>query len=440
MLVQSIPLLVLLPLFIANVCVKKRFFCTSSLVLFYLLCSFSGAVFLCLRPRTGEMFTDCRAMVFLSVCFFFLCLPALFYRDGDRISPGSLRSLDPEQLVPVAKLLAVMTFSAFVYFAVDAIPSLLGFLGGGVSRHDFRQIVSEEEGSFFRRVMSVFNAFSYCALFLGIYLMGFSKKHGRLVVALLVGGLSSLLSTLKMVARGGVVEFLFFFFVVITVFMPQMRQRARAVLRRYAIQAIAIVLVPFMAITAKRFFGTEAESEESFGYTIASYFCTGPYSFNATYVVASEYDMELLGGLSTFPFVAHIRDYLMGSSVVETGKIIAEEQKETGRPEFQELCGAFSGEFKTIVGTFAWDFPLPCVALMFFVFGIVFCFLFARFGVALASRLLGAIYFFLLMMSPIGFAYADRHRNIILLFLIIGVVYLSRMGRRSSLCSDRKSL
>lgn len=269
--------------------------------------------------------------------------------------------------------------------------------------------------------------------------MGFSKKHGGLVVALLVGGASSLMSTLKMVARGGVVEFLFFLFVVIMVFLPQMSQRARAMLRKCAILAMVIVLVPFMAITAKRFFGSEAESEESLGYTIASYFCTGPYSFNATYVAASEYDMELLGGLSTFPAVAYIRDYLMGSSVVETGQIIANEQKETGRPEFKELCGASSGEFKTVVGTFAWDFPLPCVALIFLVLGISFCFLFVRSGDALSSRLLGTIYFFLLMMSPIGFAYADRHRNIILLFLIIGVAYLSRLERGCAPCADRKS-
>ena len=424
MIVQTIPFLVVLFFFGLNLCRKKSFLCASSLVLLYLCFSFGGAIVLYNWPRSGDSFSDLHAMLFLSACFALLLLPALFYDDRNEMSSDRLH-VSAVGLRRYATFVAAITLFAFLYFSLDSVSSMLEFVRGGALRTEFREEVGEAlaNKSFFERIVNALNAFSLVAIFLSISLWcGFGKMQ-PLVFVLFLGGLSYAVSTLKMVSRGGIVEYFFFIMATTLVFSKFITRKMIREIRMFLVVAVLIALLPFLAITAKRFSGNDAESQESAFYSLSSYFCTGPYSFNADYVARTEYEMPGFNGMLTMPWLPMVKDKLLGTTLAEEGQELIDEFWKQTAPEYTMISGAISGEFKTIVGSFLCDFKHGGVIFVCLIISLVFSGAFVALRGRLSGLMFGTIYFYILLMAPIGYAFAQRHKNIMLLVLILTTLY-----------------
>ena len=417
-----IPVASLFALLIANIIRKRSILCVSSLVLTYNLMAMVGALRLYITPRTGDPYTSCEAMLFFSVCYTLFSIPALFYRDGNlspRNTEGVLDQVDENRLVLFARCIATMTFISFCYFLIDSLPNLYTFLSSNISREDYRAtIVLSHTASPFVALLSLFGTLSYVSFFLGVVVYFFMPHRRMLSVLLLLGGMTFAVNMLKNASRSGLAEALCFVFSSGLVLWDRVPSAARARIRRMWIVTMSLMLLPFALITVVRF--GSGNSEKGIFYSLASYFSTGPYSFNADYTARTDYDVPSLGGVLTCSFLPMLLDKICDSSnKFEEGQILVEEMHEgTGLQEYKWISGAYSGEFKTIVGSFMMDYPLGVVVVIFVLLAIIFSRMFGCCSYSLSVYLGAAVYFYSLFMGPIGFSFSTRYRNMMLLGLV----------------------
>ena len=398
---QLIPVACLLILFLVNLKRKRRLFCVSSIVLFYNLLAMAGAVHMYFEPRTGVSFSSFEAMAFFSLCYSLFCLPALFYRDGCLCEEGAsaFTSEDGARLLLLSRLVAGFTFVSFCYFFVDSIPELKRFVTEGLSRKDYRDTV--EMSHFASPVVAIF------------------------AVALL-GGLTYAVNMIKNAGRAGTFEALLFASSAVMVLWPRLKAESRARVVRLLRPLLLAVMIPFALITLTRF-GSGGEERGVF-YSIESYFATGPYSFNADYVARTALGTPSVDGFITCSFIPLILDRVLGTTLYEEGQENLEDYSE-GLPEYLEICGAYSGEFKTIVGSFLLDWRPGVVMSVFIALSLFFSWLFSRNSGTLSFTVLASVYFYCLLIGSIGFGFPSRYRNLILVNLLILAFVLRCIGR-----------
>ena len=426
---QLIPVACLLILFLVNLKRKRRLFCVSSIVLFYNLLAMAGAVHMYFEPRTGVSFSSFEAMAFFSLCYSLFCLPALFYRDGCLCEEGAsaFTSEDGARLLLLSRLVAGFTFVSFCYFFVDSIPELKRFVTEGLSRKDYRDTV--EMSHFASPVVAIFavgGTLSFVSLYLGIVILCFMPAHRLLAMMALLGGLTYAVNMIKNAGRAGTFEALLFASSAVMVLWPRLKAESRARVVRLLRPLLLAVMIPFALITLTRF-GSGGEERGVF-YSIESYFATGPYSFNADYVARTELGTPSVDGFITCSFIPLSLDRVLGTTLYEEGQENLEDYSE-GLPEYLEICGAYSGEFKTIVGSFLLDWRPGVVMSVFIALSLFFSWLFSRNSGTLSFTVLASVYFYCLLIGSIGFGFPSRYRNLILVNLLILAFVLRCIGR-----------
>ena len=428
---QLIPVACLLILFLVNLKRKRRLFCVSSIVLFYNLLAMVGAVHMYFEPRTGVSFSSFEAMAFFSLCYSLFCLPALFYRDGCLCVEGesAFAPEDQSRLLLLSRLVAVLTFISFCYFFVDSMPELKRFVTEGLSRKDYRDTV--EMSHFASPVVAFFavgGTFSFVSLYLGVVVLCFMPAHRKLALLLMLGGLTYAINMIKNAGRAGTFEALLFASSVVMVFWPRMKAESRARVVRILRLVLLAVMIPFALITVTRF-GSGGE-ERGVLYSIESYFATGPYSFNADYVARTELESPSVNGFITCSFIPMIMDRIRGTSLYEEGKDNMEDYSTEWLPEYLDVCEAYSGEFKTVVGSFLLDWSPGVVIAVFAVLSLFFSWLFRRNSGSLSFTVLASVYFYSLLIGSIGFGFPTRYRNLILVnLLLLAFVLRCMMGK-----------
>ena len=127
-LIQAIPFFCIFFLFILNLGIKRKLCCLSSLSLLYVCTALFSAIFMVLKPRTGTPYVRLDAMIFLSICFILLCLPALFFKDGKK--DNDLKFVDlPDNVVRFTTYtLCILTVPASLFYLYRSIPPLLFYL------------------------------------------------------------------------------------------------------------------------------------------------------------------------------------------------------------------------------------------------------------------------------------------------------------------------
>lgn len=418
MLYQLIPFLFVFTFFLTNLIRKRRFFCVSSLVLLANTLAFLGAVFMYLRPRTGDPFVSLEALLCLSVSYALLMVPALLYKDA---GPVDLEKALPKIPVWIFLIVGFSVCISLIYLFVQALPSLLSFLQGKVDRETFRNGMEMSKApSFFAGIMNLLGSFSYCGLFLGVLLLCCGRWKSGFVM--LIGGMGYAVGTLRTVSRSGMVGTIIFMMNLVLIMYSSAQTEYRLRLRKLFVIGLSILLVPVFVLTLVRFSG-QSDSDEGVLYSLFSYFSTGPYCFNCDYVARTEYEVPSFRGIVTCPFLTLAYDRMFGGHNYEEGVDECEIAHEVATPEYLEISGAFSGEFKTVVGNILMDYPPHCMIPICLGVSLLFSWLFVYGRRSVSSFVWAVIYFQMLLMGPMGYAFASRYQNIMLINLILlGVV------------------
>ena len=404
-------------------------FCLSSLSLAYTLCAMCGALWVYLNPRTGDSYSSLPAMLHFSFFYGVLCLPVLFYDDGrGHGDAGFPNDIDRECFLGLSRLVAFITFPAFAYFLIDAAPHFREFLGGGIDRESFRAGV--ELSHFESPMTAVFalcGTFSTLAAFLGMVILLLYPGRTCLAILLLCGGFTYAVNMLKHAGRSGMVEGVLFCFSVGCVFWSKVESGMRRKLKVFAAGLLLIMMIPFSLITQKRF-GAEND-DRGVLYSLISYFATGPYGYNADFSVETEYGLPRGNGVITCFFFPFLIDLAAGSELTQKGQE-AVDYIANGTDEHYMVSGAFSGEFKTILGTFLLDYGLVAASGIVLVFSAVYFFIFRSRKRSLSYYVLSSVYFYTLFLGPIGFGFGTRYRNLMLLNLLVFSALVQYVSKR----------
>lgn len=421
---QLLPALALLVLLVVNLVLKRSLFCPSSLALLYTFLSFAGAVVMVGMPRTGEPYVNSEAVRFLTLCYSVFCLPILFYKDG-RLADGTVALAEPHRFRWLAFALIALTVPAALYALSRSLSSFGAFLHGGVSREQFRMAVNiSKTATPVGTVMNTAAAFSQCATVAAICGLAFGSIGRWCVSLLFFGGMAFAIGTLENVARSGIFEYAMMVFVVFLLVWPRMRDEMRRRARRIVAVAAALLLIPFFALTVARF--SSDDGGEGVGYSLFSYFATGPYSFSADYAARMEYGLPPTKGVLTNPYGLAMMDKVNGTSdYVEAEAELADRQLYNA-PEYLAVCDGYACEFKTIVGSFLIDFSPPTVFWIMLGICAVFTALFQRSRGRPSDFVFAAVYFFMVFMGPIGYAYATRYRTTMMLLLVLFAFLMGR--------------
>ena len=423
MLIQSIPFFAILLFLILNIMIKKKFFCISTLSLLYVTLSFGGAILIYLRPRTGDSFVDLEAMVFLAVCMSLLCIPALMFND--HISAPLLQptTRDMEKL---SKLLIPCVLPVSLFYLCRALPYLHLYLTSDMGREDFRDGLNfaAPSESAFAFITQFIACWDFVALFLLMYfILNDSNKNRKLLIFfLLICGLGLCFDSLKNAVRSAIYYrfcFLGVSFLILSRFVPKTQ-------KRQACKAFCIIggclLVPFLLISIARF-------DTDFWYSIGSYISTGPYSFNTDYVAVTEYGIPTFCGYLSHGLINLFVDLIFGTTFHADGAknldLLIDNQSAT-LWTYYSISGAYSGEFKTVIGSLLLDHSaLYSFCLSFFI-SILFTLLFLKYRhiQKLSVNLCAVIYFYILVNSPIGIVFHGKPGNLQLIYLILFVFIL----------------
>ena len=423
-LIQSIPFFCTFFLFLLNLAIKRKFFCISSLSLLYVSAAMLGSILLVEKPRTGVPYVRLDAMIFLSLCFVLLCLPALFFKDGKKDEDINFMDLPDNVIRFVTRLLCILTVPASIFYLFRSIPLLLHYLTSNISRGAYRTALPDFGGGFAsieNFLLTFASSFSFIALFWSIYCIALKKQKGWVTALLFLGAMAPCIDSLKSVSRQILFFYLLFSGVVTLLFLMVIPAEQKKKLKKFAIIAGSVLFIPFMAISVTRF-------KDDLAYSIASYFSTGPYSFNADYAARTEGGVKAQNGFLTLGFHLLIFEKITDEPVYQQAKDLQSnfywggDQARGTSPEvwlaYHNISGAFSGEFKTAVGTFLLDYPPSLVLVLFVLMSAIFCLLFQKCkGWTLPMLLSATVYFFALNFAPIGWAFTLKN-NVFILFLI----------------------
>lgn len=426
MLEQTIPFFCILFFLIVNIIIKKKFFCISTLSLLYVALAFGGSVFLHLKPRTGDPFVDLEAMIFLGFCMSCLCLPALFFDD---YSTKPLLEPANQTMKSMAKWLILFTVPVSIFFLIRSLPSLAFYLSSAkdISRETFREDLDfakgmDNPGMFF---LMLFGCMDFVAIFFGVYFLLHVKnsKDYFMVFLLFLGGFALCIDSLKAVARGATYYIATFIGIAMLILSRYAEPAQRKKLLKISSMMLLCLLIPFTLITIARF-------KSDILYAVGSYFSTGPYSFNTDYVANTHYDLPSMKGLLTIGLFTFLCDKLFGTDFYTQGNNNVEAlMREQGEAywTYNSVSGAYSGEFRTVIGTFLIDISAVyavCLSIFLSCFYIFF-FCKGRKKQKLSTNIFGVIYFYILINAPIGGVFLGKTGNMQLIYLLLFVCLIS---------------
>ena len=435
---QLIPFGAMLILFLVNFTRKRNLLCLSSLMLLYELISLATSLCFVYVPRVGDPYVNTEAMVFLAINLVFLFMPLLFLKDG-RMKQVALidsneacPSVVSESFDKISSALIVGLLPVSIFFLTRAISGLGDFFAMGGDRTAFREgIDSSIVSNPIVAACWVVGVFFYCALFSGVLGLFFTPLHKVKNSLLLFCGSLWMFDGIKSGSRSNIFySIIFCLGVILTIkeFFP----RYRIHIPRIVYIAVASAATVFAAITISRF-GENSTEEKGVAYNLLAYFASGPYCFSADYELRASNSTDGLKGFLTFGLPVRCWDKLTGSEAYDNGALIHEEYYTAGTPmhnAYQELCGTYSGEFKTIVGNFLIDFSPKVVMLVFLCASLLFSVFFNRLGrIRLSGILVVSIYVYILLTANIGFVFATFRGNLALVALLLFYSALRHLER-----------
>ena len=441
MLVQAIPFWAMLAMTFINFKIKKRFFCISNLALLYITLAMFGSIFMVLRPRTGWPYVRLDAMLFLTVCFILLTLPALFFKDGKKDDHIEFTDLPDKAVLKISIGLIILTVPASVMSAIIAIPDMINFFRMGGDRGAFRDQLVDYGGGFSSLPQFLIQfglSFGLIALFWLIYCIIFNKVDRWRTILLAIGAMGPCVASLRIVNRS-ILLFNFFLVAIILFllfgFIPEKRRKQT---KRYVIVIVTILLIPFMAITIARF-------KSDIVYSIGSYFSTGPYSFNANFAARSEGGIKPLNGYLNIGWPQFIYDKLFGTDYYKKAEMYydnyyyAGDAKRGTSPEvdlaYRSISGAYSSEFSTAIGCFIKDFHFAAVLGIVLLFSIFFSIYYYYSKRTISQVFVSAFFFYFLFQSSM-FNQLKMKNGFFQIFLIAAfAIFLNLIQRKCTDCN-----
>ena len=186
-----------------------------------------------------------------------------------------------------------------------------------------------------------------------------------------------------------------------------------------------LIMIPFCVLTVIRF-----SANEGVVYNFYSYFSTGPYSFNSAYTARVEYEVPPMNGYLTASITSYLCDKLYKTEIVKNGKELLDLYSE-GMKEYRCIDGSYSGEFKTIVGSFLADFSPPVVITIFTIISLCFIFIFqCSYLNTPAIQFSNCIYIYTLMTGAFGYTWGLGVYNLFLTSSIVFFILLLLCGSR----------
>ncbi len=420
---QAIPAIAVSVIWCLNYLFKRRFFCISNLVLLYVSLSYWGAVPLHLEPRTGYPFSDHDAMVFLAWNSVLFCLPALFYNDCSNNLVRPMNQIPSPVLKMMAYILICITLPGSIYFFCRGVPNLAQFIRGGVDRDVFRgaNMMATGWDSPLVFLFRLGNCFELTATFLGLALL-VTKRFGKMLPALLLfGGAGFCFDSLGTISRSILFYKCAYILIVFLLFFSQMERKDRKKLLSLLMMVGGILLIPFLLISLRRF-------DDDFLYSTLSYFSVGPYGFNVDYFIKVTYDLRDANGVLTMGFFTYIYQALTSTTVYQDGFNLIGAFNGEGNGAlsalYRYISGAYCGEFKTAIGSLLIDYSTTGVVIFSSVFSCIYTFYFWLKRNSFAKLFMSSIYFFILTLLPMGWAFPMRNENMQLLISLIFVVVM----------------
>lgn len=418
--------MVVICFFLLNLLIKKKFFCVSCLSLLYISLAFGGSIYIYSFPRNGESFVNLEAMLFLSTCMAFLCVPALFFKDAE--TTDQLRTPTYYRLKNIGWLFIIIGFPVSLFYLLRALPYFYQFLTNfqDINREEFRESLSFDtvEENPFIFLVQLLGSIDFAVLFLLIvYFLFLKEKKDKLFLFLVAfSGCGYCFDSLKYVARAFLYQRMTFLACTTMILYGFSGAIEKKILRKMMCWMGGLLLIPLSIITLARF-------NNNLFYALVSYFSTGPYSFNCDYVARTQYTLPSLKGLLTHGFFSSLLDKLFGGNSYEQGmtalKSLSDSNSETYWV-YRDICGGYSGEFKTVVGSFLIDHSAMYALCLSMVLCCFFSYSFSvkkeKYGIS--TCLLAAIYFHILLNAPIGAVFVSRAGNLELICLLLFAVVL----------------
>ena len=201
-------------------------------------------------------------------------------------------------------------------------------------------------------------------------------------------------------------------------FLSIMEKKDRKKLLSLLMTVGGILLIPFVLISLRRF-------DDEFLYATFSYFSVGPYGFNVDYFVKINYGLRDANGVLTMGFFTYIYQALTSTTVYQDGfKLIGAFNGEGDgalSALYRYVSGAYCGEFKTAIGSLLIDYSAKGVVIFSAVFSGIYTFFFWLKRNSFAKLFMSSIYFFILTLLPMGWAFPMRNENMQLLISLVFV-------------------
>ena len=430
LLVQSIPFWVMLIMTLINIKIKKKFFCISTLTLTYLTLTMLGSMFMVIRPRTGWPYVRLDAVLFLSVCYMILAIPALLFKDSRENDKMELLHVSDQTAKKISTGLIIMTVPAAVYAAVIAIPDMIKFFQMGGNRGAFRNQLTNNISGFssISQFLMMFGlTFCLIAIFWVIYCVIFQKIDKRCIILLTLGAMGQCILGCQSVSRSAFFLHMVYVVICVILLLKFAQQKYKKGLKKYAIVVMLLFLVPFIVISATRF-------KKGLVYSIGSYFATGPYSFSADYAARVEGNTKPLNGYLTIGWHQFVFDKIAGTNHYKNAEMYYDnyfyggDSKKGTSPEidqiYRRISGSYSTEFSTTFGFWLKDWPLYLVPFFFAVISAIFCLIFYFDRKLLWQTYFASIYFYILLTSTMYWSFPLKRKSVELFLIIVFGIFL----------------
>ncbi len=478
MLYQSIPFVVILAILAIAILRRRKVSALSILTLGIIAFNFLCAVFLHLRPRSGHPFSNLSAMVFLGVTYGFLCLPLLWMkkREEDLKADDSCPvELSPKVFLFLSLALIALTVPVSFSNLVYGSKWLWLFSTTNVTRDALRQAQAAEGKGLLQNLGFMLEGFSFCSLFLSAVGIVWFRRFRVVNTLLMFGGLAPVFWSYSQVARSVAMHEAFFYVLAIllisTMRPKEVFSRKRLFINSTFMLFAFFVTFPFVLITTLRFVPAFAPSaykknmpiatkqadpdavvktqkviyrgsnREGVLYSSFSYFCTGAYSFNADYVARYEKGLPCFRGALTAGPVVKIKDALTGSCITKDAQALFTRLHLASRDEFprsiyRDISGAYSGEFKTMIGNVIYDYPRWGAILFCALISLgAFLVLVRMKAGSLAYKLFTTLYVDTLLFGLMMWPWRSVRQGLILFWLLVFVAFLALLRRRGRTCA-----